>query len=230
MSRTIASPAAVALSVAALCWMALPAGAQTATSAPAQPVGASGVNISPDAERARISAEKTRLERGFDAESAACHEKFLVNNCLDKVTVRRQAAMGDLKRQEIYLNDQERRLKGAEQLRKIEEKRTAAGRSAESDKRSQALKDFQNRQERADQKPAEREKAAAAAQRNVDAAARKNEARDSEARARAEKQAAAAGERRKYEERQAQAAERRARHEKARKASTSTAKPLPVPP
>src|SRR5450756_1568952 len=69
-----------------------------------------------DEERAKISAERARLEAVFLAEDGACYKKFFVNSCLGEVNGRRREAMADLRRQEILLNDEERRSKGVEQI------------------------------------------------------------------------------------------------------------------
>ena len=74
-----------------------------------------------NAERARISAARATLEAGFLAEDAACYKKFAVNRCLDRVNTRRREAIADLRRQEILINEEERRLRGGAQLRKLEE-------------------------------------------------------------------------------------------------------------
>ena len=71
-----------------------------------------------DAERLRISKERAVLEAGFHRKDAACYQKFMVNNCLDEVKIRRQEALTDLRRQEISIDDQERKAKflGDEEL------------------------------------------------------------------------------------------------------------------
>ncbi|MCJ7799513.1 MAG: hypothetical protein MUP33_07090, partial [Polaromonas sp.] len=53
------------------------------------------------AERARIGAERAHLVAGFLAEDAACYKRFAVNNCLDRVNVKRREAMAILRHQEI---------------------------------------------------------------------------------------------------------------------------------
>lgn len=60
-------------------------------------------------ERARIAAERARLGAAFDAEEAACRERFLVNACVDDVRARRRAALDPLRRRELDLDDAERR-------------------------------------------------------------------------------------------------------------------------
>ncbi|WP_367846779.1 hypothetical protein [Rhodoferax sp. WC2427] len=73
------------------------------------------------AEHARIDAERQRIEKRFAYEEAACFQKFAVNDCRDASRARRRADMADLRRQEISLNDAERKRKGAEQLQRMEQ-------------------------------------------------------------------------------------------------------------
>ena len=183
-----------------------------------------------DAERVRISAERSRLEATFALEDTACYKRFLVNNCLDEVKVRRRDAMADLRRQEIVLNDEARKAKAAEQLQKTEVKSSPEKLQQEADKRAQAVKDFDDRMARDKQKIADREALQAGEKAKSDAAAgRMKGSQDKEA-GRTAKQAQAADEIRKYNERQAQAKERQARYarDKASQAKVPT-KPLPVP-
>nr|WP_315192290.1 hypothetical protein [uncultured Albidiferax sp.] len=73
------------------------------------------------AEQARIDAERKRIEQRFAEEEAACFQKFAVNACRDESRARRRVDMADLRRQEIALNDAERKRKGAEQLQRMEQ-------------------------------------------------------------------------------------------------------------
>ena len=184
-----------------------------------------------DVERERISAERSRLEATFTREDTACYKKFLVNNCLDEVKIRRRDALADLRRQEIVLNDEARKAKGAEQLQKIEDKSSPEKLQLEADKKAQAVKDFADTMARDKQKNADRITLQAEEKANAEAAAsRVKNNQDKQARA-ASKQAAATEELRKYNERQAQAKERQARYarDKASQAKTS-AQPLPAQP
>ena len=184
-----------------------------------------------DAERERISAERSRLEATFTGEDTACYKRFLVNNCLDEVKIRRRDALADLRRQEIVLNDEARKAKGAEQLQKIEDKSSPEKLQLEADKKAQAVKDFADTMARDKQKNADRITLQAGEKANAEAAAsRVKNNQDKQARA-ASKQAAATEELRKYNERQAQAKERQARYarDKASQAKTP-AQPLPAQP
>lgn len=75
------------------------------------------------AERQRIQAERARAESVFAAEEKICWGKFAVNDCIDAAKSRRREALADLRRQEISLNDADRKRKAAERLREIEERK-----------------------------------------------------------------------------------------------------------
>ena len=70
----------------------------------------------------RIESARTRERANFDAQEAACYQRFAVNDCLKKVQSKRIAVMAELKRQEGLLHDRERAQQGAEALERIEQK------------------------------------------------------------------------------------------------------------
>ncbi len=185
---------------------------------------------SSDAERLRISAERTKLEAAFALEDTACYKRFLVNSCLDEVKVRRRDALADLRRQEIVLNDEARKAKAAEQLQKTEEKSAPEKLQQEADKRAQAARDFEERMARDKQKITDREALQAGEKTKSDAAAARVKSNQGKEAGRTAKQTAAAEELKKYNERQEQAKERQARYarDKASQAK-APAKPLPAP-
>lgn len=183
-----------------------------------------------DAQRAAISAERSRLEADFLTEDAVCYKKFAVNNCLGQVNTRRREAMADLRRQEILLNDEERKLKGAQQIRKTEEKSSPEKLQQEADRRSKAVEDYQGRLAREKDKQQERGAAVSneAAAREANTA--KLQAHQKKIQARTEQQAEAAEKAKNFNARQAQAQERRAQHEADQlKRVKPPAKPLPLP-
>ena len=184
-----------------------------------------------DAERERISAERSRLEATFTQEDTACYKRFLVNDCLNDVKVRRRDALADLRRQEIVLNDEARKAKAAEQLQKIEDKSSPEKLQLEVDKKAQAVKDFADTMAREKQKNADRITLKAGEKANAEAAAsRVKNNQDKQARATL-KQAAVTEERKKYNERQAQSRERQARYATEKASQTKTpAEPLPAQP
>jgi colicin import membrane protein len=185
---------------------------------------------SSDAERLRISTERAKLEAAFALEDTACYKRFLVNSCLDEVKARRRDALGDLRRQEIVLNDQARKAKAAEQLQKTEDKSAPEKLQQEADKRAQAVKDFEDRMAREKQKAADRETLQAGEKAKSEAAAARLKSNQGKEASRTTKQAAAAEELKKYNERQEQAKERQARYARDKASQTKApANPLPAP-
>lgn len=108
------------------------------------------------AERTRIAHARDAVEAQYKAEEKACYRKFAVNDCLDKARARRRTAMGDLRRQEIGLNDLQRKRNAAARQRSIEERNTPA--RAPASQPSDAA-----RQQRAGEHAAERAQQAASA-------------------------------------------------------------------
>ena len=183
-----------------------------------------------DAERLRISSERARLEAAFALEDTACYKRFLVNNCLDEVKLRRRDALADLRRQEIVLNDEARKAKAAEQIQKIEDKSSAEKLRQESDRQAQALKDFDERMGRDQQPATDREALQAGEKAKAGASASRIKSHQDKEAGRAAKQAGAAQELRKYNERQAKAKERQARNAREKASQTKgPANPLPAP-
>lgn len=182
-----------------------------------------------DAERAKISAERARRDADFLAEDAACYRKFAVNSCLSDVSARRRRAMEDLRRQEISLNDEERKIRGVEQIRRTEEKSSIETQQEAAQRRATAVEDSRSRLDREWKKRAGREAAPDSEKAHREANAERGKGLQEKAAARAGQQAVAAQEARKLNERQRQARERQAQHEAERlKQGKPAAKTLPV--
>jgi len=79
---------------------------------------AGGLDVS--VERARIASERAALDRTVAAERAACYQKFVIQSCLDESQERRRGQMDHLKRQEVQLNDAERKRRGAVELQRLD--------------------------------------------------------------------------------------------------------------
>jgi colicin import membrane protein len=213
----------------AFLWTSLSLWAQAQPTAAESPP-ASAAQATPDAERTRINRERAQLEKGFAAEDVVCYRKFMVNNCLDDVKLRRREALADLRRQELALEEQERKAKGAAQIQKTEEKQSAEKQQEAADKRAAALRDFNARLEREDKKNAGRDTAKSNEKSNSDAAANRTRENQEKAGSRATRQAANAEEVKKYNERLQKAAERQARHDREQASrSNPPARPLPSP-
>jgi hypothetical protein len=170
------------------------------------------------AERERIAQQRRQEEGRFALQEAACYQRFAVNDCLREVRVRRRAVLEDFRRQEVMISDIERKRRGADQIRRQEEKNSAQAQQEEAERRAAAQQDHQERQERAQRKQEERA---------ADQAA-------TPPRQSASKPAPGvdrAAEKQRYEDKLRQAQERRAERAKAQADKASTpARPLPVAP
>lgn len=189
---------------------------------PAQPAPA-GAPSSIAAERLRIEQEHKREENRYAQEEAACYQRFAVTDCLREVRVRRRATFEDLQRQEISLNDAERKNRAAEQIKRAEEKSSLQSEQEDIDRRAAARQAYRERLERAEQKKAERQKDAEQ-KAGVPPKARSSAAspHDSESRA---------AEKKIFDDKQRQALERKAQRDKAQaEKSGQPAKPLPERP
>jgi len=72
--------------------------------------------------RQQIQEARSAEEARFSDQERACYERFTVNDCLKQVRLKKRLVLEDLRRQEVFLNDLERRKKGADQLELIQEK------------------------------------------------------------------------------------------------------------
>ncbi len=188
------------------------------------------VSAATDRERQRINAERAALEAAFDVEEDACYKKFFVNSCLNAIKPRRREAMADLKFREVALNEQERRQKAAEQIRKTEEKSSPEAERQAAERRATALEDSKAREERTRQKASDRLDLKQNEAVNAAGTAVRNQGAKERAQARADKQAASAKEARIYKDKQQEAQERKAtREQKLREQTKPAAKPLPAP-
>lgn len=176
-------------------------------------------------ERERIKAERHAAEARFAAEQKACGAKFAVNDCVDAAKRKRREVLADLRRQEISLNDAERKRRAAQRLQEIEESKK--GDSAEAAaKREEAAQRQRQRDarhaEKAAKQQAREERAAAGSPREKEAGS---------ALGRQPSASEAAANRREHEERLAQAKDRKQRVEARRAARAKPpASALPVPP
>lgn len=128
------------------CWNPLQATAQSPVASPAFDVESQQI----DGQRLAIRDKRQQLEAGFAAEDAVCYRRFAVNNCLQDVDSRRMISIADLRRQDVLLNDQERKRRGADQLRQIEEKQTAIAQQQLFEQRAKVFSDYQSRAKAAD--------------------------------------------------------------------------------
>jgi len=94
----------------------------SAASVMAQPIGEEDFGHWAQQERDRIAAEREMLERRWFDGERACYQRFAVNDCLRQARRQHRAALADLRRQEVLINDEERQRQATERLRHLEQK------------------------------------------------------------------------------------------------------------
>lgn len=191
----------------------------------------SAVEPSLETERARISAERARAQARYAREESACYKTFAVNDCLNAARAERRGVLAALRRQEISLNDAERKRRGARQVERIEDKASLEKQQQAARQRERAQEEFQGRQQRAIEKSSDRAQRQAGEGDKRKSYEGKQQSRHDEQAARADKAASAAAERSKYDDKLRDAQERKARREQKRaEPGKPPAKPLPTPP
>jgi len=183
------------------------------------------------AERDRIAAERQALETRFQQQETACYQRFAVNDCLSQARRARRSAEDDLKRQEAAINDIERKRRGAEQLRRIDERQATPRTQDRPEEQQKAREAQQAREQRAADHAASRAaKAAEEAQNRQDAAGKQRQFAEDQERA-ARQRAEAPTERERFENKQRSVQQRRAERERKNAERTKPpAAPLPPPP
>lgn len=82
---------------------------------------ASSVAQQREAQRVRIQAQRQAIEAERVRNEASCYQQFAVEDCLRRVRIQAREADNVLHRQEVQLNDAERREKAGQRLQSIEE-------------------------------------------------------------------------------------------------------------
>jgi colicin import membrane protein len=184
------------------------------------------------AERARITAERNQAETVYRSEEKACYGKFAVTDCVKAAKSKRRGVLADLHRQEVSLNDAQRKRQAAEHLRQLEERSSAKRQQERADNEAKALADRKAREARAAEKAANRSSNASSAPSN--AAAREEKAQRKQAEAsssRTRRDEEAADNLRRFQQRQVDAKRHKADIEKrAAERTKPPASSLAVPP
>jgi colicin import membrane protein len=173
------------------------------------------------AERQRIQDERSRIEAAFLDEQKDCYQRFAVTGCIQAARARRREVMSDLRRQEIGLNDLERKQRTAERLRELEDKEVQQRRELE-ERRAKGQEEQAARDQREAEKAQKATQAASAAQARAAARAGKQPAPKQAIDGPANQQ--------RYEQRMEEAREHRAKVEQRAAQSGKAPRPLPVPP
>ena len=65
-------------------------------------------------ERSKLTQDRARIESEFVLKESACYKNFVVDACLRQVNTDKRAALAEIKRQELAVNDLQRQKKKAE--------------------------------------------------------------------------------------------------------------------
>ena len=182
------------------------------------------------AEHSTLAIKQRRLDNDFSKEEIECYRKFAVNSCLDVVSLRRRKARALLKKEESFRNDVERKARGAQQIRKTEEKSLPENSQKNIEQQTKSTGEYRGLAER--QKEASSRLCTAAENEASagDAFKKKHLANQEKIQARTKTTMDAFEKARKFKERQDVSLERRLRHEAEQtKQNKSLSKPLPLP-
>ncbi len=161
-------------------------------------------------EYERVLQERAQADALYQSEASECYKRFFVNDCLALALERKRSRLTELRRQEVLLNDAERKQKGALEVQRVEDKASADRQQAQADQRAQALQAQQDREDKAEQKEQERtERQEGLAAKRAQLGDKQQAAADKAA-ARARKAAQAGEKRLQLEEKEKLAAQRRA--------------------
>lgn len=195
----------------------------TAAYAQTADTAANAVALQRKAEHERINAERAALQKNVAVEEAACYQNFVVNACLADLRAKRRLALTELKRQELILNDAERKERAEAALKGVEERKAA---------QAKKLEEATNKPKVPPVIKAPRSAASAAADeaRAQDAASRR-QADNAQKQAQHANKVAAEGAKQKQYEAKLQEAEKRqkSRAEKAAQGTKPVGQPLPAP-
>jgi colicin import membrane protein len=90
-------------------------------------------------EMAKIKQEKLAIEAKSKEQEAACYKKFAVSSCLKDVKTEKLAALNEVKRRELELNNQQRSQK-AKAVQEKQEKRESSNATSQTKESPDALK------------------------------------------------------------------------------------------
>jgi colicin import membrane protein len=115
-----------------------------------------GEDLADGEQRARIAVERQRAEALFREQEKACYARFAVNDCLAAAKAHRRQVLADLRRQEVSLNDAQRKRRAAEHLRAVEERSSPEKLQQQAEQRARSLAERQEREAAAARKAADR--------------------------------------------------------------------------
>jgi len=96
--------------------------------------------------REDLAQRRAALDAAHERSRVECYQRFAVNDCLLAAKRLRGEQMGDLRRQDIALNDLERKRKSAEQVRKMEARQVDSTVQQAQTQRAEAVQQKQQTQ------------------------------------------------------------------------------------
>lgn len=99
--------------------------------------------------RQDIEAQRVGAEKVFASEKVSCYEQFAVNGCLARARQKLSTAMAEAKRQEVIVNNAERKLRADVQVHKLEVRELPKAQQDAAEQRAQRAAEAKANQERA---------------------------------------------------------------------------------
>lgn len=103
-------------------------------------------------EQMRINKQREGLETQYGSQEADCYKRFAVNDCLREVRAGKRVSTEALRRQEIMLNEAQRKTRDLERVKQAQEKTSPAALKQAEDSREAAQIQHKERLDRAQQK------------------------------------------------------------------------------
>ena len=108
------------------------------------------------AERSRIAAERSQAEARFAAQEVACYQIFAVSDCLKAAKSQRRERLSDLRRQDLTLNEAERKRRASDRVSGIDERNSAQSQQEAAAQRAESVQRLRQRQDEMAKRAAER--------------------------------------------------------------------------
>jgi colicin import membrane protein len=109
------------------------------------------------AERTRIKSERAKLNESLAQQRQACYQKLAVTPCLNEARDQNNEKMRDLKRQEVALNDVQRKRAAADRVKALDERNSPEAQLKRAQDRGKAMDAAAKREESRAERQASRE-------------------------------------------------------------------------
>lgn len=132
----------------ALCAVFAPAGAQNVPQVAAQNLTQKAAeNVENRVESARITKERDALKLSLEQQRQACYQKLAVTPCLNDARDQHNEKMRDLKRQEVALNEMQRKAAAADRVRALDQRNSPEVQLKRAQNRGKAMQDATQRED-----------------------------------------------------------------------------------